>query len=93
MVVTSGVPQGTVLAHLLFLSYINDLPDRITSKIHLYADNVLLYSTFSSAEDCYTLQDDLNTLNKWSQAWKMTFNTSKCSITIKLTPILMAVLN
>ena len=74
--VTSGVSQGTVLAPLLFLCFINDLPEKITSKIRLYADDVLLYSTINSAEDCNNLQEDLNTLNKWSQTWKMTFNTS-----------------
>ena len=76
--VTSGIPQGTRLAPLLFLCFINDLPDKITSKIRLYADSVLLYSTINSVEDCYTLQEDLNTLNKWSQTWKMKLNTSQC---------------
>ena len=77
-VVTSGLPQGTALATLLFLCFINELTDKITSKIHLHADDVLLYSSINSVEDCYTLQGDLNTLNKWSQTWKITFNTSKC---------------
>ena len=86
------LPQGTVLAPLLFVCFINDLPDKITSKMCLYADDVLLYSTINSVEDCYTLQEDLNTLNKWSQTWKMIFNTSKCEflkIAEKLNPILM----
>ena len=78
MTVTSGVPQGTVLAPLLFLCFINDLSDKITSKIRLFADDVILYSTIKSVEDCFTLQEDLNTSNKWSQTWKMKFNTSKC---------------
>ena len=50
----------------------------ITSKIRLYADDVLLYSTINSIEDCYNLQENLDTLNRWYQTWKMTFNVSKC---------------
>ena len=46
--VTSGVPQGTVLAPLLFLCFINDLPNGILS-IKLYADDVLLYNTIHTA--------------------------------------------
>ena len=42
--VLSGVPQGTVLALLLFLTYINDLPTCVRNKVRLYADDVLLYS-------------------------------------------------
>ena len=39
--VTPGVPQGTILAPLLFLCYINDLPDQVESIVRLYTDDVL----------------------------------------------------
>ena len=75
---TSGVPQGTVLAPLLFLCFINDLPNGIMSKIKLYADDVLLYNTIHSQEDCHNLQQDLNLLKEWATKWKMSFNLQKC---------------
>ena len=42
--VLSGVPQGTVLALLLFLVYINDLPTCVRNKVRLYADDTLMYT-------------------------------------------------
>jgi hypothetical protein len=76
--VTSGVPQGTVLGPLLFLSFINDLPSGITSRIRLFADDCLIYRTISNNSDTQALQVDLNTLHQWSNSWNMKFNTDKC---------------
>ena len=76
--VTSGVPQGTVLAPLLFLVYINDLPKNIVSSVKLYADDVLIYRTINSEQDHMILQEDLNMLQKWADTWLMTFNPTKC---------------
>ena len=80
--VESGVPQGTVLGPLLFLTFINDLPDSVSilSKIRLFADDCLLYRQIKSREDHTALQDDLNRLEKWSLDWGMSFNASKCYI-------------
>ena len=76
--VLSGVPQGTVLAPLLFLIYINDLPLHVSNKVRLYADDVILYSYIYSMDDCYKLQKDLDSLTIWSNKWQMFFNPRKC---------------
>ena len=78
--VLSGVPQGTVLGPLLFLCYINDLPNNVTSRVKLYADDVLLYSPVSSTTDCQNLQKDLERLVQWAYRWQMNFNLTKCEM-------------
>ena len=78
--VTSGVPQGSVLAPLLFLIFINDLPANILSKIRLFADDVLLYNGVNSQADQNILQSDLFDLEKWCQANKMKINVNKCNM-------------
>ena len=76
--VTSGVPQGTVLGPLLFLCYINDLPSVVKSQVRLFADDCLLYRAIHSKRDQDILQQDLNALQQWSEAWQMRFNPIKC---------------
>ena len=78
--VTSGVPQGSVLGPLLFLLYINDLPQNIQSQVRLFADDTAVYLTVDSSEDRDTLQADLDTLQEWERAWDMEFNPSKCQV-------------
>ena len=76
--VLSGVPQGSVLGPVLFLIFINDLPDNIRSSVRLFTDDCVLYRNIKSPLDCQILQDDLNSLAKWEMDWQMKFNVSKC---------------
>jgi len=78
--VISGVPQGTVLGPLLFLLYINDITDNVSSEIRLFADDCILYRPIISLADRAILQKDINTLYNWSQTWQMCFNAKKCHI-------------
>ena len=70
----SGVPQGTVLGHLLFLLHINDLPSVVSSKVRLFADDCLIYRNIKNKEDQIALQKDLNLLENWGNTWGMRFN-------------------
>ena len=76
--VTSDIPQGTVLGHLLFMIYINDLPSRVSSTAQLFADDCLLYRVISSQEDAASLQEYLDRLLEWESDWQMAFNPDKC---------------
>ena len=76
--VLSGVPQGSVLGPILFLIYINDLDDDITSKVLKFADDTKVFRKIKSDADRQHLQDDLNKLIEWSEIWQMLFNFGKC---------------
>ena len=67
--VVSGVPQGSILGLVLFLIYVNDIPDLAESTAKMFIDDTKLYRDISDTTDCEILQDDLNKLASWSQLW------------------------
>ncbi len=78
--VTSGVPQGSVLGPLLFLIFINDLPDAIASHIKLYVDDSKIIRIIKSEQDTIDLQEDIDAAAEWSQNWLIPFNIEKCKV-------------
>ena len=80
--VTSGVSQGSILGPLLFLVYCNDAQYYIqeNSTLALFADNSKLFRSLDVSSSIISLQQDLNSLQKWSVNMKMQFNTKKCKV-------------
>ncbi len=75
-----GVPQGSFLGPILFLIYVNDLPDGIESFLSLFADDAKFMRRIKTEEDSMRLQDDLDRLHEWSNKWLLKFNPSKCKV-------------
>ena len=78
--VTSGVPQGSILGPVLFLLFVNDIPDSVATTAKMFADDTKLYHEISNIADCDTLQRDLNSLAAWSKIWLLDFNAEKCVV-------------
>ena len=76
--VLSGIPQGSVLGLLLFLIYINDLDDNITSNVLKFADDTSLFRKVNNDGDKQHLQNNLDKLVKWSEKCQMLLNFGKC---------------
>ena len=77
-----GVPQGSVLGPLLFIMYINDLPS-VTKycKVHLYADDTLLFFESSSVQAIEAaLSQDLDHVVGWLNQNYLMLNHSKTKV-------------
>ena len=80
--VISGIPQGSVLGPILFVIFINDMPEMVKSMCQLFADDAKLFRSVDLRDETsnLTLQEDLEILHHWSEKWQLPFNTGKCKV-------------
>jgi len=69
--VISRVPQGSLYLACYYSCYINDISQNLTSTIR---DDTLIHRTISNEEGVIALQNDINTIIKWSIDWQISFN-------------------
>ena len=62
---------------MLFLLYINDINNAITSQIKLFADDSILHRNIHNQHYQVILQNDLDTISSWAEKWLMELNINK----------------
>ena len=73
--ILARVPQGYILGPILFLVYINDIPDYLKSNVKLFADDTSIFSIVKNKNDSTNnLTHDLSLISNRAFKWKMPFN-------------------
>ena len=80
--IPSGVPQGSLLFPLLFVIFINDLPEVVTpgNTVSLYADDCKTSRVINCPAEHSLFQSDIDNINRWSLQNRREFNVKKCKL-------------
>jgi hypothetical protein len=81
--VSIGVPQGSVLGPILFILYVNDLPDFLNCNCEMYADDSTLYCSAPTLELCQPiLSSNLSLAEEWLHRNQLVVNASKSCVMV-----------
>ena len=69
---------SVVSGSILFLNFINDMPDKINNMIHLFADGTKICLQLTNQNQTNALQNNIDRLDEWSDRWKLIFNVATC---------------
>ena len=67
-----------MLGPVLFLIYMNDLPDAIKKFVTIFADDTKEHAVIRTENDAIEVQEDLYEISDWSEIWEIRFNAKKC---------------
>lgn len=76
--ITPGVPEGSLLGLCLYLLFIHEITNSISSRFRLYSDDCVLYGKVGSDNDAIALETDFSEIEKWCVERKVTLTVKKC---------------
>ena len=74
----SCVTRGSILGRMLFVIFINDIDSSVVNSLLKFADDTKTSRQVPDVEHAFTLQEDINSIYKWSRDWQLLFNFTKC---------------
>lgn len=81
--IEAGVPQGSVLAPVLYSIYVQDMPTMPDCLHSLYADDTVIFTRhFNIHAACVNMQNALNILTQWSTKWRLKVNGEKSQLMV-----------
>jgi hypothetical protein len=78
--VCSSILQGSVFESLLFVVFINDLPDCVSASVKMFANDTKVYTRIDRESASEGLQSHINSLQQWSSDWLLKFHPQKCCV-------------